>query len=122
MPARRRRVRWSVLVAMICLVIDAAPAHAQVAAGELTGIVKDQAGTAVPGAAVIVTNIATDLQRVVSTNDTGVYTVAGLPPGEYRIDVELAHFRAVRRSAVRLTNGEKARVDFALPGRGPPRQ
>src|SRR5206468_7789505 len=30
------------------------------------------------------------------------------------LDVELAHFRAVRRSAVRLTTGEKARIDFAL--------
>ena len=50
---------------------------------------------------------------VVSTGD-GVYTAASLAPGEYRIDVELAGFKSVRREGVRLATGEKARIDFDL--------
>ena len=35
-------------------------------------------------------------------------------PGEYRLDIELAGFKPVRREGVRLSTGEKARVDFDL--------
>ena len=35
-------------------------------------------------------------------------------PGEYRIDVELAGFKPIRREGIRLATGEKARIDFDL--------
>lgn len=88
--------------------------HAQVAAGEITGIVKDQAGAAVPGATVTVTNVGTNRQHVVVSTDDGVYTAPSLPSGEYRVGVELAGFKAIRRAGVRLSTGEKARIDFDL--------
>ena len=50
---------------------------------------------------------------VVSTGD-GVYTVASLAPGEYRLDVQLSGFKPVRREGIRLATGEKARIDFDL--------
>jgi len=90
------------------------PLLAQVAAGEVTGVVKDPAGAAVPGATVTVTDIETNLQRVVISNREGVYTAAGLAPGAYRIDVELPGFKPLRRGGVHLATGEKARIDFDL--------
>ena len=48
-----------------------------------------------------------------STGD-GVYTAPSLAPGEYRLDVELAGFKPVRREGIRLSTGEKARIDFDL--------
>ncbi len=92
-------------------------ALAQVAAGEITGVVKDQAGAAVPGATITVTDVATNLQRVVVSTGDGVYTAASLAPGEYRLDVELAGFKPMRREGIRLATGEKARIDFDLSGR-----
>jgi hypothetical protein len=101
-----------VVVACICL--HATLASAQVAAGEITGLVKDQAGAAVPGATITVTETRTNLQRIsVSTGD-GVYTAASLAPGDYRVDVELAGFKPLRREGIRLSTGEKARIDFDL--------
>jgi len=94
--------------------VGVSPARAQTAAGEITGVVKDQAGAAVPGATITVTDTRTNLQRVVVSTDDGVYTAASLAPGEYRIDVELAGFKPVRREGVRLSTGEKARIDFDL--------
>ena len=67
---------------------------AQVAAGEITGIVRDQAGAAVPGATVTVTNVDTNRQRVVVSTADGVYTAPSLAPGDYRVDVELAGLQA----------------------------
>ena len=87
---------------------------AQVAAGELTGIVKDQAGAAVAGARVTVINLDTNGQRRVVSSGDGVFTVPSLEPGEYRIDVELPGFKTVRRDGIRLSTGGKARIDFAL--------
>src|SRR5262245_36091371 len=88
--------------------------HAQTGAGEITGIVKDQAGAAIPGATITVTETRTNSQRVVVSTDDGVYTAPSLAPGEYRLDVELAGFKPVRREGVRLATGEKARIDFDL--------
>jgi hypothetical protein len=90
------------------------PARAQTAAGEITGLVKDPAGDAVPGVTIIVTETRTNRQRVVVSTGDGVYTVASLAPGEYRLDVELSGFKPVRREGIRLSTGEKARVDFDL--------
>jgi hypothetical protein len=85
-----------------------------VASGEITGIVTDSTGDAVPGATVTVTDMRTSLQRVAVSTDDGVYTAASLPPGEYRLDVELPGFTPVRREGVRLSTGEKARIDVEL--------
>jgi outer membrane receptor protein involved in Fe transport len=106
-------VRRCVIMAL-CLTGSSAPVLAQVAAGEITGLVKDQAGAVAPGATVAVTNVATNRQRIgISTGD-GVYTAPSLPPGDYRIDVDLAGFKSVRRDGIHLETGEKARIDFDL--------
>jgi outer membrane receptor protein involved in Fe transport len=113
LTSRPRSIRGGVAAAIV-LALAAAPARAQVAAGEITGLVDDQAGAAVPGATVTVTDIATNRQRVVVTSRDGVYTAASLAPGVYRIDVELAGFKPVRHDGVRLATGQKARIDFDL--------
>jgi hypothetical protein len=89
-------------------------AAGQAGAGEITGVVKDQAGAAVPGATITITNTRTSLQRVAVSTGGGIYTAASLAPGEYRLDVELAGFKPVRREGVRLATGQKARIDFDL--------
>ena len=89
-------------------------ALAQVAAGEITGIVKDQAGAAVPGATITITDVSRNRQRVVTSSWNGVYTAPSLFPGDYRVDVELTGFKPLRRAGLHLSTGEKARVDFAL--------
>jgi hypothetical protein len=50
----------------------------------------------------------------VVSSSSGVYTVPGLPPGDYRIDVELAGFRMIRRQGIRVETGETVRLDFVL--------
>src|SRR5438034_3357534 len=101
----------------VCAVAWASPVAAQVAAGEITGIIKDSSGASVPGASVTVTEVRTNRQRIAVSTGKGVYTAPSLLPGEYRVDVELAGFKPVRRSGIRLTTGEKARLDLELtPG------
>src|SRR4051812_25158636 len=89
-------------------------ALAQVAAGDITGIVRDPGGAALAGATITVTEVATNRQRVLASNRDGVYTAPSLRPGEYRVDVELAGFKPIHRAGIHLATGEKARIDFDL--------
>src|SRR6266850_6124317 len=106
-------IRAAVLVAW-CLAASVLPLSAQIGAGEITGVVKDQANAAVPGATVTVTAIRTNRQRVVITTSDGVFTVPSLAPGKYRIDLELAGFKPIRRDGIQLSTGETVRIDFPL--------
>jgi hypothetical protein len=113
------RVRTTLALRLLILLLVALSTsiptlHAQVAAGEITGIVKDQAGAVIPGATVTVTNVGTNRQHVAVSTGDGVYTAPSLPSGEYRIDVELQGFKPIRRTGIRLSTGEKSRIDFQL--------
>src|SRR6188508_471814 len=88
---RRRSVSICLVVAVACGV-GASPTCAQTGAGEITGIVKDPAGAAVPGATITVTETRTNRQRLAVSTREGIYTAASLAPGEYRLDIELAGF------------------------------
>src|SRR4029450_3609527 len=102
------------LLAVLCLAASAAPLVAQVAAGEITGVVQDPGGAAVPGATITVTDVATNRQRVLVSTQDGVYTAPSLAPGIYSIAVDLQGFKPVRREGVRIATGETARIDFEL--------
>ena len=102
------------LLAACCIAGTASSLSAQIAAGAITGVVKDQAGAAVPGASVAVTDTATNRRRVVASNRSGVYTAPSLAPGAYRIDIELAGFKPTRREAILVSTGETLRIDFEI--------
>ena len=106
---------------VLCLSANLRPLHAQVAAGEITGIVKDQAGAAVPGATVTVTNVATNRQRVVASSGDGVYTAPSLRAGRLPHRRRAAGFKPVRRDGIRLSTGEKARDRLRARRRRPAR-
>ncbi|HEY2905485.1 MAG TPA: TonB-dependent receptor [Vicinamibacterales bacterium] len=103
-----------VLVAIAWSLIVAPPVLAQVAAGAITGTVKDQAGAHVPGAVITATNVETNWQRVFVSNGDGVYAMPSLPPGQYKLVVELSGFTSVVRDGIRVATGESLRIDFDL--------
>jgi hypothetical protein len=106
--------QFSVALVAGALLASASSVLAQVAGGTITGVVKDQAGAAVPGTTITVTNVETNRQRVVVSTGEGVYAAAGLAPGAYRVDAALSGFRPLRRTGIRLTTGETAQLDLDL--------
>ena len=91
-----------------------AVAAAQVGLAGLSGDVADQAGAAVPGAIVTVTAVGTNGSRTTVTGADGHYTVPGLTPGRYRIQIESSGFRPLTREGVLLATGETVRLDLQL--------
>ena len=60
--------------------------------GTITGVVKDEKGGLVPGAAVKIVNLGTNAERAATTSSDGVYEITQLVPGNYRLEVEAKGF------------------------------
>ncbi len=107
-----RRGGWCVVCAWAVLL--AGNAGAQIGGGQITGLVADMGGAPVPGAAIVAVRVDTGATRQAVSGEAGLYALAGLSPGTYRIEVDLAGFRPVRRDGVRLETGETIRLDVEL--------
>src|SRR3954447_15702813 len=109
-----RRFVCCALGVFCVLVFPASAALAQVGGGQITGIVIDNGGAAVRHATVTAIHLATGMTRSVVSSDAGVYTLAGLVPGGYRLDINLQGFKPIHRGGIRLETGDTLRLDIAL--------
>ena len=82
--------------------------------GTIEGTVKDEQGALLPGVTVTVTNIDTGDQRVVVTNEAGLYRAPLLSLGTYRVAAELQGFKKFEQTGVSLRAGQTAVIDVAL--------
>jgi hypothetical protein len=87
---------------------------AQAGTASVTGTVKDSQGAVLPGATVTVTNTATGAVRTTVTNDSGSYSMPGLPPGDYVLKIELAGFSLYTRENVMLRVDTTTQADAQL--------
>ena len=68
--------------------------------GTIQGTVTDPSGAVVSGASVSVTNVATGVQTDRKTTDAGLYVLALLPAGEYRLTVKAAGFQSFIQESI----------------------
>ena len=94
-----------------CLLMMATGADAQSASSTLRGRVTAEAAAA-PGAEVVVTNTATGLTRRTLSGEDGGYSIAGLPPGTYQ--VEVAAGGASSRQTITLQVAQTATVNLGV--------
>jgi hypothetical protein len=107
-------VSWiGALVASFAMLI-CNPAGAQVLYGSMVGTVTDQSGAAVPGAAVLITNVETNVKRNAETDAGGVYTISTVPAGHYRVEVTKQGFTGFVAASVEVTANNVVRVDSKL--------
>ncbi len=99
-----------------CLLVAAPTLFAQGTAATVRGQVTGATGPAA-SAEIIATNTATGLIRRVQSTDNGSYTLAGLPPGTYRIDVSSGG--ASTSQTVVLQVSQVATLNFPLEGEAP---
>ncbi|HTS62801.1 MAG TPA: carboxypeptidase regulatory-like domain-containing protein [Candidatus Acidoferrales bacterium] len=82
--------------------------------GTITGAVTDSTGAPIPNVAVSIVNTATNTTVRVTTTSTGEYTVASLPPGEYRVEIAAPGFKRFVENGVRAAAGGTVRLDAQL--------
>jgi len=105
--------RFIALVAA-SLILMASGALAQTFLGSIIGVVTDSSGAVVPGAKVTVTETQTGVQRKVESNAEGVYSVADLIPGQYKVEVTSTGFRSLVSAPITLTTQRTARFDAQM--------
>jgi len=81
---------------------------------EITGIVTDTSGAAVPDAKVSIINQDTGAKIVVGTNSAGNYSTPPLPIGTYTIEVEKEGFKHATHPGIVLSGAQSFRQDVKL--------
>ena len=100
----------SVLVFILCA---AAVAGAQENA-QITGIVTDASGAAVPNATITITHQATGTKRTAESNGAGLYTFPGLQIGTYNLQAAATGFKNYAKSGLILNVAQTLRADIPL--------
>ena len=77
-------------------------ALAQTGTTSLRGTVLDKSGATIVGAKVTLTNDAQGLHRQASTDSSGAYEFASLPPGHYSLSIEMSGFRKFEHKNLEL--------------------
>src|SRR5947208_2248142 len=100
------------LATLFLALLVASPALAQT--GQINGVITDNTGAVVPGAAVKAVEVATGLSRDTVTGADGRYTFPSLRPTTYDITAELTGFRTSQRKSILLQANENLTVNFAI--------
>src|SRR5262249_44471906 len=80
----------------------------------LQGTVRDPSGAVVAKAQVIVTGTSLVGDKTTTTDASGYYRFANLPPGTYTVTVKGASFATTKRQGLVLEVGHLPSVDFVL--------
>jgi hypothetical protein len=107
---------FRLILAFTCVVVLAPRlAAAQAAAtGSIEGTVTDASGSVLPGAAVVVKNMETNVTRDLVTDAAGRYRATALQPGRYEVSVSLAGFQTSPIGDIPVQVGQTAPVDVRM--------
>jgi hypothetical protein len=90
----------------------AVPAYAQLATGNVYGMVADESGAALPGAAVTLKGSGATMST--TSGADGRYRFLNLPPGSYTVSVALTGFSTVNRENVIVNTGASVDIPVSL--------
>src|SRR5580700_8994815 len=99
---------------VVCLSICAFAAFAQSDRGTITGTIVDPAGAVIAGAMIDAKNVATGAVYPTASSDTGKYTIAQLPAGNYELTVTVPGFKKYVRGGLQVEVAANIRVDVGL--------
>jgi len=108
---RNAKYRWFLLPLFLMFVCVGVFAQQN---SEIVGTVTDQAGAAVTGATVTVTDPATKFERTTTTNETGAYKFAALNVASYELKVAAKGFQTYVASGIQVNVSQTHRADVKL--------
>ena len=101
----------------LLLLILCAPrlATAQSTNAAISGVVVDPAGKVIADAEIEILCESTGVHYSSRTNDTGIYAITILPPGQYRVQVSKIGFKTLIKPGVILNVQSAVAINFTLP-------
>ncbi|HTK28747.1 MAG TPA: carboxypeptidase regulatory-like domain-containing protein [Vicinamibacterales bacterium] len=111
----KRQAMQIAIIGLAALVLGPAarPLLAQ-GTGQVDGVVRDEQGGVLPGAAVTLRNQDNGVTRTVTTESDGRYLFAALSPGRYQLRAELSGFAIEDVHDLVITIGLDIKHDFTL--------
>jgi Carboxypeptidase regulatory-like domain len=95
------RLVFALILALVFL--GGTSAFGQGTSASLTGQITDNSGAVVPEATVTATNTDTSLAQTATTNGEGIYLIAPLPPGHYKLTIEARGFERYLQTGIELS-------------------
>lgn len=80
----------------------------------LSGQVKDASGAVIPGAAIAIQNVETNVVRTTESNPEGYFTVPNLIPGRYSLSAKFSGMKNLERSGIVLQVGDRVTLDLVM--------
>jgi hypothetical protein len=105
--------KQKILSVLIAVVLIASAARAEVG-GKITGVVKDQTGSVIPGVNVVISNTQTGVKLTSTTDQDGVFTFPVLSVGQYQIDVTSDAFKPYRKTGLVIDINSALVLDVTL--------
>ena len=111
----RFRVTFVVLSALLVF-LAALPALSQVSISQaqLNGTVRDQTGSLIVKATVTLRDVDTNRVYTATSNTSGYYILANLPPGNYELTAEAPGFGKYKQTGFVLNVGQVATIDIGM--------
>jgi hypothetical protein len=96
---------WLLLLAPLALAADL---------GSISGTVSDPSGAVIPGTVIILHNASDSTPRSTTAATDGTYSFAGLPPGNYEVEVSFAGFTTYRENNLAIYADARVHFDIQL--------
>lgn len=108
---------WGVSTALFLVLggVQSGVLWAQGATGSFNGTITDAAGAMIAGVKVTLINTSTNVERIVSTNGTGLFLLNSVPPGEYRLTAAKEGFATLERTGLVLGVNQTITVNLQMP-------
>jgi hypothetical protein len=104
----------TLLVGTLLVVSCALPLKAQTQSAAARGVIQDATGRAVSTAKVALTSVTQRRSWSATTNESGIYSLVQIPPGEYDLSVEAQGFKKFERRGLTLQVAQIAEIDISL--------
>lgn len=86
------------------------PAAAQLTRGSISGLVVDTSGAVVPNARITVTETETGVRTSAVSGANGLFLIAAVLPGSYKLAVEARGFKALEKANLHVSAGQRLDV------------
>jgi carboxypeptidase family protein len=107
-----RRVHCRIIALGILICVLGCSGFAQQTAATLVGAATDTTGAVLPKVSIRAINLATNISRESTTDDSGNYSIPFLPAGDYSVTAVLSGFRESKVEQITLQVLQTARVEF----------
>ena len=107
-----------VFLTILAINFSSTQAFGQGATGAINGTLSDASGAVIPGAKVVLRNVATGVETTTASNDVGLYVFPSLAPGRYTLAFSKEGFATVHQAEFSLAVNQTLTYDVTVPVAG----